>query len=128
MFLGVRILNPALDLYDKFLVEFNAFHLESVDSAECNPTFYCEDCGYDPETTVNGASVCRLAMGWRRLTLGGALPLRVLEDGTVEEFGFMVFMPPASYVSELDNVELRLKVVDPCGREGVVTHIVTHEG
>jgi len=128
MFLGIRVLNPALDLYEKLLVEFNVFQLEAADSADCDSDYYCEDCEYAPETTVGGSAKCRLSIGWRKLALGGALPLRSLEDGTVEEFGFMVFMPPASYVSELDMVELRLKVVDPCGREGVVNHIVTHEG
>lgn len=112
VFMGLRVLNAALDHYDKLKTRF-AFYL-------------VKPCGIhdggvplDPEKTADDDS-CRFLQRSRNLILGTQQPIRTTGDGTVEEFGILIrTSEDASYPRQLE-----LQVDDPCGRRGFDIHDV----
>lgn len=59
------------------------------------------------------ARECELVMGSRDLVLGSKQPIRILQDGTIEEFGILVFLDSAP-----DGVwSVRVEAEDGCLRE-----------
>lgn len=97
--LGLRVANPALD-YPMLQVELAA---ELVDPAKCG-----EDPACDPWVST----------GKREFVLGP--DLRV-EGATIEEFGLLLVI--SIWPDDLER-RIRLELLDPCGREGSVEHLV----
>jgi hypothetical protein len=69
-----------------------------------------------------GSAFCEpYSIGSRTLTLGGDQTPRLLEDGTLEEYGLLVFLD--TWSSELPKT-ITLEVEDTCGRAATVVRSV----
>ena len=99
--LGLEVADPALE-YPKLKVDFAA---QINDPSRCDP----EDTACDPW----------IFTGRRDLVLGPELPLT--EDGKVQAAGFIVTI--SIWPTDLER-RVRMTAVDPCGREGVVDHLI----
>jgi hypothetical protein len=97
--LGVEVENAELDRYDRLRVEIGIY-----------PASMCPVAG-DP---CEGEPT----LGRRSVVLGDFEPLRVTEDGVVQEFGIVVFL---GGTEEPEGV-IQLEVEDPCGRRGLEHH------
>ncbi len=105
--MGVRIGNAALDKYDTLKVRFELlYHITGGACAGGVKGTAGED--------------CVRTMGSRELMLGSNTPLRVLEDGTIEEFGIVVFVD----YNPSGLWEVKLDVSDPCGRSTSIANQV----
>lgn len=100
-FLGFRVENPALDLYDQLKVT-----LWVAQGPEC---------AMGPHAVGAVPESCQRDLGFREVVIGGEMwPLHVV-DGAVEEYGLLVVLDfPSSGVESVAAVE----VEDPCGRTG----------
>lgn len=102
VFLGVRVPNARLDVYDRLRV-----------------TFWMgqgADCALPGEPTADVPATCPTSLGRRQVVLGGdgSSALRTAADGAVEELAILMFlmMPPTPGVPAVVAVQ----VEDPCGR------------
>lgn len=97
--LGVVVDNAELDRYDRLQVEIGIY-----------PASMCAEigrpCAGEP------------TLGHRVVVLGDFEPLRVTEDGLVQEYGILVFL---GFTGESEAV-IQLEVRDPCGRTGLDHH------
>ena len=103
--LGVSIENAELDRYERLRVEIGIY-----------PASMCE----------RDAEPCRgePTLGHRVVVLGDFEPLRMTEDGLVQEFDILVFL---GWTNEREAV-IQLEVQDPCGRRGIDHHRMTTDG
>ena len=119
MFIALRILNPALDEYGQMLASIDLFSLLPVEAPECGADTLCTDCGFDPFVTVDGVEMCRQErVSFRKVKLGSNSFLHAGEDGALEEWSIMLFVPPEDALRARDHLSLELHVSDPCGQEG----------
>lgn len=108
VFLGFRVDNAALDLYDQLRV---TLWMGQGDDCEAGPA----------SATVPAA--CEVDLGLRQVVIGGEhSTLRVVETGAdaamVEEFGLLLIINyPVFGMQTVATVE----VEDPCGRTGVAS-------
>ena len=100
-FLGFRVENPALDLYDQLMVT-----LWVAQGPEC---------ALEPHEVGAVPEACERDLGFREVVIGAEQwPLNVV-DGAVEEYGLLVVLDyPIAGVQAVAAVE----VEDPCGRTG----------
>lgn len=103
--LGVEVLNAELDRYDRVRVEVGIY-----------PASMCPVAGKPCEGEP--------WLGRRTVVLGDFEPLRVTEDGIVQEFGIVVFL---GATTEPEAV-IQLEVEDPCGRHGIEHHRMPTDG
>src|SRR5690349_8563077 len=103
MCLGLRVADPALD-YPYLKVNYEI---------ELNDPERCPD---DPECDP------WVRTGHRELVLGPDLPLDA--DSNVEEVGLIIVI--AIWPRDLER-RVRLNVLDPCEREGVIEHLIPPE-
>lgn len=108
VFLGFRVDNAALDLYDQLRVTVWMGQGDACVAGPASATV--------PET-------CEVDLGLRQVVIGGQhSTLRVVEDGSgtglVEEFGLLLIIDyPIFGMQTVATVE----VEDPCGRTGVAS-------
>jgi hypothetical protein len=107
VFLGARVMDARLDLYDQVWVGFRILEGDACGG----------DDGDDGGAAGGGGGRC-VTRGERSLLMGGRVPLRVV-DGVVEEYGVLVVIEPLLPGGRL-SVEVRVE--DPCRREAVRRH------
>ncbi len=113
VFLGLRVLNAALDRYDKLKVTLSAWLI--------SPTL-C-DSNWGEPWPADAPTGCAHEEEHRELVLGHHHPVTVAADGAVEEFGIF-FRLDEPYGPGGYQLALRLQVEDPCGRTGEAEHLV----
>ncbi len=109
-FLALRVKNADLDRYDKLRVDLGLHAVK-------------EHCGVDDRAIgVEPADTCVFDHGSRSLVLGHSGPMLTLPDGSVEEYGILMFVDSDEYSA--NPRYLSLDVQDPCGRKGSAIHDV----
>lgn len=101
LWVGLQVADPALE-YPTLKIAFRADLRDPERCDESDP-----DC--DPWVST----------GQRDLVLGPDLPLN--DEGDVEQTGILLII--SIWPTDLER-RLRLEVVDPCGREGLVEHLI----
>lgn len=104
IFVAVRVLNAALDRYDKLLVKLDL----------TTPITGCESDGGDV-----GSNTCTYLRATRTVTLGQNGAIRTNSTGAVEEVGIILF--DAGSYDEPNT--LTATVEDPCRRAGTDTGV-----
>lgn len=117
-FLGVRVENASLDVYDKLKVLISTYGLEkSPCTYPHGDPWPAKEVDTDPEPAY-----CRYPNRSRELLFGQHHPIVVASDGAVEEYGiFLRLDEPLPGWGALIEVD----VTDPCSRTGHLEHIVT---
>jgi hypothetical protein len=108
VFMALQVRNARLDASPRLRI---SYYLGQGDG--CAP----------PSADLVTAASCPTTLGRRNLTLGGpGFELRTGTDGSVEEYGIVVFVEVPN--GDLDGL-IALTVEDQCRRSGVVTHVWT---
>jgi len=108
VFLGFRVDNAALELYDRLRVTYWVAQGERCEAGQ-------------PLAKIPDA--CDEGLGIRQMVVGGSgFELRLDGDGAVEEYGALVFV---EYPRLGARTVVTAEVEDPCGRVGVASHTYT---
>jgi hypothetical protein len=118
LFGAIRVLNAATTKYDKLLVRIGVYTECLVGESCFEPeggVFECTLAGSDV-----GEGICGFTNTERIFVLGSAKPFRVVSEGVLEEFGLVMVLD--SWPIWGSEGVVRLTVVDPCERSGMIEH------
>lgn len=117
VFLGFRVRNPRFDEARLLRARFDV----SLRQDGCPGDGGGEGSGEGTGEGTGSAFCEPYSIGSRTLTLGGGQTPRLLEDGTLEEYGLLVFLD--TWSSERPKT-ITLEVEDTCGRAATVVRTV----